>query len=112
MVKVIVVFISYLFLSALLMLESKLIVAACMDASVIRGIFRVRTCCVKVLYRRTGQSALSQRTQDYGFFKKKGKCLYDAVSQYFTLHSRLLFGFFLPYTDCVPTELVFCAALL
>jgi hypothetical protein len=40
--KVIVVFILYLFLSALLRLESKLIVAACRDASVIRGIFRVR----------------------------------------------------------------------
>jgi hypothetical protein len=37
----IVVFILCLFLSALLRLESKLIVAACMDASVIRGIFRV-----------------------------------------------------------------------
>jgi hypothetical protein len=41
--KVIVVFILYLFLSALLRLESKLIVAACRDASVIRGIFWVRT---------------------------------------------------------------------
>jgi hypothetical protein len=41
--RVIVVFILYLFLSALLRLESKLIVAACRDASVIRGIFRVRT---------------------------------------------------------------------
>jgi hypothetical protein len=40
--KVIVVFILYLFLSALLRLESKLIFAACVDASVIRGIFRVR----------------------------------------------------------------------
>jgi hypothetical protein len=38
--KGIVVFILFL---ALLRLESKLIVAACMDASVIRGIFRVRT---------------------------------------------------------------------
>jgi hypothetical protein len=40
--KAIVVFILYKFLSALLRLESKLIVAACMDASVIRGIFRIR----------------------------------------------------------------------
>jgi hypothetical protein len=37
--KVIVVIILYVFLSALLRLESKLIVAACRDASVIRGIF-------------------------------------------------------------------------
>jgi hypothetical protein len=36
--KGIVVFILYKFLSAVLRLESKLIVAACMDASVIRGI--------------------------------------------------------------------------
>jgi hypothetical protein len=48
--KGIVVFILDKFLSALLRLESKLIVAACRDASVIRGIFskfvtffRVRT---------------------------------------------------------------------
>jgi hypothetical protein len=40
--KVIVVFILDKFHSALLRLESKLIVAACRDASVIRGIFRVR----------------------------------------------------------------------
>jgi hypothetical protein len=40
--KVIVVFILDKFLSALLRLEAKLIVAACRDASVIRGIFRVR----------------------------------------------------------------------
>jgi hypothetical protein len=40
--KGIVVFILYKFLSALLRLESKLIVAACRDASVIREIFRVR----------------------------------------------------------------------
>jgi hypothetical protein len=40
--KVIVVFILVLFFSALLRLESKLIVASCRDASVIRGIFRVR----------------------------------------------------------------------
>jgi hypothetical protein len=37
--KVIVVFILDKFLSALLRLESKLIVTACWDASVIRGIF-------------------------------------------------------------------------
>jgi hypothetical protein len=37
--KVIVVFILYLFLSALLRLESKLIVSAYLDASVIRGNF-------------------------------------------------------------------------
>jgi hypothetical protein len=37
--KVIVVIILYVFLSALLRLESKLIVAACQDASVIREIF-------------------------------------------------------------------------
>jgi hypothetical protein len=37
--KVIVVIILYVFLSALLRLESELIVAACRDASVIRGIF-------------------------------------------------------------------------
>jgi hypothetical protein len=37
--KVIAVIILYVFLSALLRLESKLIVAACRDASVIRGIF-------------------------------------------------------------------------
>jgi hypothetical protein len=37
--KVIVVIILYVFLSALLRLESKLIVAACRDASVIMGIF-------------------------------------------------------------------------
>jgi hypothetical protein len=42
MEKVIVVFILDKFLSALLRLESKLIVAACTDARVIRGIFRVR----------------------------------------------------------------------
>jgi hypothetical protein len=40
--KDIVVIILGLFLSALLRLESKLIVAACSDASVKRGIFRVR----------------------------------------------------------------------
>jgi hypothetical protein len=40
---VIVVFILDNFFSALLRLESKLIVVACRDASVIRGIFRVRT---------------------------------------------------------------------
>jgi hypothetical protein len=40
--KVIVVNILCQFLSALLRLESKLIVAACRDASVIRVIFRVR----------------------------------------------------------------------
>jgi hypothetical protein len=40
--KGIIVFILYKYLSALLRLESKLIVAACRDASVIRGIFRVR----------------------------------------------------------------------
>jgi hypothetical protein len=40
--KVIVVFILDKCLSALLRLESKLIVAACWDANVIRGIFRVR----------------------------------------------------------------------
>jgi hypothetical protein len=40
--KVLVVFILDKCLSALLRLESKLIVAACWDASVIRGIFRVR----------------------------------------------------------------------
>jgi hypothetical protein len=40
--KGIVVIILYLFLSALLRLESKLIVVACRDARVIRGIFRVR----------------------------------------------------------------------
>jgi hypothetical protein len=37
--KVIVVIILYLFLSALLRLESKLIVGTGLDASVIRGIF-------------------------------------------------------------------------
>jgi hypothetical protein len=37
--NVIVVIILYVFLSALLRLESKLIVPACRDASVIRGIF-------------------------------------------------------------------------
>jgi hypothetical protein len=41
--KVLVVFILDKCLSALLRLESKLIVAAFRDASVIRGIFRVRT---------------------------------------------------------------------
>jgi hypothetical protein len=41
--KVLVVSILDKCLSALLRLESKLIVAACRDASVIRGIFRVRT---------------------------------------------------------------------
>jgi hypothetical protein len=41
--KSIVVFILFKVLSALLRLESKLIVAACRDASVIRGIFRVCT---------------------------------------------------------------------
>jgi hypothetical protein len=40
--KVIVVFILDKFLTALLRLESKLIVAACRDAIVIRVIFRVR----------------------------------------------------------------------
>jgi hypothetical protein len=40
--KGIVVFILYKYLSALLRLECKLIGAACKDASVIRGIFRVR----------------------------------------------------------------------
>jgi redox-regulated HSP33 family molecular chaperone len=40
--KLLVVFILDLCLSALLSLESKLIVAACWDASVIRAIFRVR----------------------------------------------------------------------
>jgi hypothetical protein len=40
--KVIVVIILVLFRSALLRLESKLIVAACRDASVIRGIFEFR----------------------------------------------------------------------
>jgi hypothetical protein len=35
----VIVIIFYIFLSALLRLESKLIVAACRDASVIRGIF-------------------------------------------------------------------------
>jgi hypothetical protein len=38
----VIVFILDKFLSALLRLEAKLIVAACRDASVIRGIFRVR----------------------------------------------------------------------
>jgi hypothetical protein len=37
--KVIVVIILYVFISAFLRLESKFIVAACRDASVIRGIF-------------------------------------------------------------------------
>jgi hypothetical protein len=41
--KVIVVIILYVFLSALLRLESKLIVAACRDASVIRGIFHTNS---------------------------------------------------------------------
>jgi hypothetical protein len=61
MVKGIVVFILYKFLSALLRLESKLIVAACRDASVIRGIFRVRT------LRQKGRKKLVQNQDDNTF---------------------------------------------
>jgi hypothetical protein len=46
--KGIVVYILYLFLSALWRIESKLIIAACRDASVIRGNFRVRNVILRV----------------------------------------------------------------
>jgi hypothetical protein len=46
--KGIVVFILYKYLSGILKLESKVIVAACRDASVIRGIFRVRNVFSKI----------------------------------------------------------------
>jgi hypothetical protein len=52
--KVIVVIILYVFLSALLRLESKLIVAACRDASVIRGIFGTNS----ELYRHRSKKSI------------------------------------------------------
>jgi hypothetical protein len=53
--KVIVVIILYVFLSALLRLESKLLVAVCRDAIVIRGIFDTNS-------ENSGQHRSSQTT--------------------------------------------------
>jgi hypothetical protein len=51
--KVIVVIIWYIFLSVLLRLESKIIVAACRDSSVIRGIFDTNSENSEFVWRRS-----------------------------------------------------------